>query len=136
MMRKTSPFERELAELLNKHSRENFSSTPDFLLARFLMGCLESYETVMLANTRWHSEGIPTPWDEREHRLGEAMTVLQEVASSVEDVDERLRVLVSDAGDDDSAQALRWVRSELVEYLVSRGWTADDLRTHLLRSTP
>lgn len=36
--------ERELAELLNKYSVENRSSTPDFVLAEYLTACLLAYE--------------------------------------------------------------------------------------------
>lgn len=36
-------FARELAELLNRHSKENDSNTPDYILANFLIGCLESF---------------------------------------------------------------------------------------------
>jgi hypothetical protein len=135
-MRKTSAFERELAELLNKHSRESFSSTPDFLIARFLIGCLKSYETAMLANTKWHSEGIPVPWDERQHRLRDALDLIESIESSFEDVDERLRLLVSDAGDDDAPVILARARVDLVEYLLSLNWTAEDIRDRLLRTLP
>lgn len=39
---KNSPadFEAELAELINKHSMEANSNTPDFILARYLCNCL------------------------------------------------------------------------------------------------
>lgn len=35
-------FEKELAELINKHSIENGSNTPDFVLAAYLVRCLEA----------------------------------------------------------------------------------------------
>ncbi len=37
-------FYRELTLLLNQHSMENTSNTPDWILAQFLMGCLESFD--------------------------------------------------------------------------------------------
>lgn len=39
---KNSPadFEAELTELINKHSMESNSNTPDFILARYLCGCI------------------------------------------------------------------------------------------------
>lgn len=46
--------EKELADLLNKYSRENASNTPDFLLAEYLMDCLRAYERVVEQNRRWH----------------------------------------------------------------------------------
>lgn len=36
-------FEEELKELINKHSKENESNTPDFILAQFLNSCLEAF---------------------------------------------------------------------------------------------
>jgi len=37
-------FRKELTELINRHSIENGSDTPDFIIADYLMGCLEVYE--------------------------------------------------------------------------------------------
>jgi hypothetical protein len=36
---------RDLAAVLNRHSRENYSNTPDFVLAEYLVNCLRSFET-------------------------------------------------------------------------------------------
>lgn len=36
-------FRRELTELINRHSLENKSNTPDFVLADFLIRCLEAH---------------------------------------------------------------------------------------------
>jgi hypothetical protein len=36
-------FERDLTTLLNRHSLENFSNTPDFVLARYLITCLDAF---------------------------------------------------------------------------------------------
>lgn len=55
-------FEQELTELVNKHSRENASSTPDFVLARFMVTCLEAYEQTHNRCLEWYSiEGMTTP---------------------------------------------------------------------------
>lgn len=35
--------EKELSELLNKHSADNASNTPDFVLATYLFDCLEAF---------------------------------------------------------------------------------------------
>lgn len=48
-----SEFHRELEELIKKHSMENGSNTPDFILATFLMGVLESCNTAIQARDRW-----------------------------------------------------------------------------------
>lgn len=37
-------FQQALAQVINRHSREQPSNTPDFVLASYLEGCLESYE--------------------------------------------------------------------------------------------
>lgn len=36
-------FRKELQELLNRHSMENGSDTPDFLLADYLIACLAAF---------------------------------------------------------------------------------------------
>ena len=40
-------FKKELEELINRHSLENDSSTPDWILARFLDQCLYSFNTAV-----------------------------------------------------------------------------------------
>ena len=37
---------KEISAVINKNSRENESDTPDFILAEYLVSCLESYEAV------------------------------------------------------------------------------------------
>lgn len=36
-------FEKELEVLINRHSMENESNTPDWLLAQYLLGCLAAF---------------------------------------------------------------------------------------------
>lgn len=36
-------FLRELTDLINKYSVENESNTPDFILAKYLCGCLNEF---------------------------------------------------------------------------------------------
>lgn len=40
---------RELEEAINRHSAENGSDTPDFVLAEFLTGCLATYDRALQA---------------------------------------------------------------------------------------
>ena len=47
-------FPRELASLLNRHCIENNSNTPDFLLAEYLIGCLESYQKITNQREKWY----------------------------------------------------------------------------------
>ena len=38
-------FEQELRDVINKHSQENISNTPDFILMQYVLSCLESFNT-------------------------------------------------------------------------------------------
>ena len=46
--------EDELKVLLNKHSRENASHTPDFILAQALVKFLEALEVVVNMREEWY----------------------------------------------------------------------------------
>lgn len=37
--------EADLAAVLNRHSRENASDTPDYILSQFMLGCLAAFNT-------------------------------------------------------------------------------------------
>lgn len=50
-------FEIELAELINHHSIENGSDTPDFLLAQYLAGCLDIWNRHIRARENWYGRG-------------------------------------------------------------------------------
>jgi hypothetical protein len=51
-------FRKELLSLINKHSLENGSNTPDFMLADYLMACLNVYEETVKTRDLWY--GHPT----------------------------------------------------------------------------
>lgn len=51
----SSEFRQDLAALVNRHSRENGSNTPDMLLAGYLEGCLENFDRTVRARERWYS---------------------------------------------------------------------------------
>ena len=53
-----SEFQKELAALINKHSVENESDTPDFILAEYLNNCLDAFGTAMDARDGWYKNGI------------------------------------------------------------------------------
>jgi hypothetical protein len=40
-------FQEELENLINKHSIENGSNTPDYILAKFLNECLENFNNII-----------------------------------------------------------------------------------------
>ncbi len=46
--------EKELAGVLNGECRENDSNTPDFVLAEFMMGCLDAFELASNKREVWY----------------------------------------------------------------------------------
>ena len=47
-------FEQELESLINKHSRENESGTPDFILAKYLEDCLKVFAEATARRDSWY----------------------------------------------------------------------------------
>lgn len=47
-------FKDELRCLLNRHSRENASNTPDFILAQYLLASLLAFETAVQQRETWY----------------------------------------------------------------------------------
>lgn len=47
-------FGKELEHLLNRHSMENASDTPDFVLAEYLAGCLKVFNKAVQARELWY----------------------------------------------------------------------------------
>lgn len=47
-------FVEELRALLNKHSREDDSNTPDFILAEYLLRCLNVFNWEANRRTKWY----------------------------------------------------------------------------------
>ncbi len=47
-------FEKELKGLINKHSMENGSDTPDFILAKYLRSCLLAFNGATRRRERWY----------------------------------------------------------------------------------
>lgn len=54
----TPTLERDLAGVLNCYSQENASDTPDFILAKFLLGCLDSWNTGLRRREEWYGRSI------------------------------------------------------------------------------
>ena len=53
-------FAAELEELLNKHSMENGSNTPDFILAAYLSECFAAFGRAVVAREKWYGvECVP-----------------------------------------------------------------------------
>ena len=47
-------FRKHLQELVNAHSMENGSNTPDFILAEYLGDCLEAFDRANRAREKWY----------------------------------------------------------------------------------
>lgn len=50
-----SALRQELASTLNRASAENASNTPDFILAEYLVNCLEAFDKAVLSREHWYS---------------------------------------------------------------------------------
>ena len=46
--------EEELTEVLNRHCAENPSNTPDYILAGYLMACLDAFNVAVQMRETWH----------------------------------------------------------------------------------
>lgn len=47
-------FEKELENLINRHSKENESNTPDFILAQYICGCLATFNVAVQQRENWY----------------------------------------------------------------------------------
>lgn len=50
----SASFKKDLQRLLNSYSKENGSNTPDFILAEYLVACLEVFNITIGARERWY----------------------------------------------------------------------------------
>jgi hypothetical protein len=44
----------DLEELINKHSLENESDTPDWILAKYIRGCLDAWKDATKSRDQWY----------------------------------------------------------------------------------
>jgi len=49
-----SDFTRELESLIKRHCKENDSNTPDFILAKYMEGCLRVYNETVTERDKWY----------------------------------------------------------------------------------
>lgn len=54
-----SEFQKELKTLINKHSMEQFSDTPDFVLAEYLNNCLKAFNGAVSASKNFETPTKP-----------------------------------------------------------------------------
>lgn len=55
-IKKEQDFKDDLAAVINKHSRENLSDTPDFILADYLYWCLANFQNTLRQRSEWYRE--------------------------------------------------------------------------------
>lgn len=56
-------FKDELTSLINKYSLENASNTPDFIIAQYLIECLDSYNLATMLRNKWYGSSIDNVFD-------------------------------------------------------------------------
>lgn len=87
-------FQDALAGVINRHSIENASNTPDFILALFVQGCLAAFADAVRAREKWyghkHAPGqmtqpgpMGTPPPEGTEDIQVTMRVPTEVAMAI-----------------------------------------------------
>jgi len=54
----SNDLKRDIASMLNRHSRENESNTPDFILAEYLLMCLEAFEKTSNRREAWFGKSL------------------------------------------------------------------------------
>ena len=47
-------FEKDIAGVINKHSEENASNTPDYILAQYVNDCLKAFNEATQKREQWH----------------------------------------------------------------------------------
>jgi len=50
-------FKKELEQLINKHSIDNYASTPDFILASHIVESINNLATTKMATRAWYGLG-------------------------------------------------------------------------------
>lgn len=51
-------FEKELESLINRYSLENRSDTPDFILAEYLVNCLNAFDIASRSREAWYGVNV------------------------------------------------------------------------------
>lgn len=56
-MAEYTEFQKELETLINRHSKENESDTPDFILAQYIQNSLYAFTTAIVQREKWYNRG-------------------------------------------------------------------------------
>lgn len=73
-MKNRSLFVTDLAEVINKHSLENMSNTPDIIIAEHLCQCLDAWNAAIILRNDWYygSNGtVINPMEPNSHQIQE-----------------------------------------------------------------
>lgn len=54
-------FRKDLQDVINRHSMENGSNTPDYLLAEYLIMCLAAFNAGVNMRDQWHGRPVIRP---------------------------------------------------------------------------
>lgn len=54
-------FEEEISTVINRHSAENPSGTPDYILATYLTNCLKTFNEAVTQRAEWRGESVDLP---------------------------------------------------------------------------
>lgn len=57
-LKKRTQLRNDICDAINRVSAENGSNTPDFILAEYLMDCLNAYERIHNANEKWYGKEL------------------------------------------------------------------------------
>jgi len=66
-------FREDLTYMINKHSKENGSDTPDFLLAEYLENCLNVFDQIIIKRKTWYGHEKSTTPFVLENQLNETV---------------------------------------------------------------
>jgi hypothetical protein len=59
--RNETNFRKDVEALINHHSLENWSNTPDFILAEYLSDCLITFDKAIRAREKFYGREVTTP---------------------------------------------------------------------------
>lgn len=62
-------FEQELRKLINSHSIENESNTPDHILAQYMLSCLAAYTNAINNRDDWYAIDVMKTYGENREKL-------------------------------------------------------------------
>ena len=65
-------FQEDLAQVINRHSAENPSGTPDFILAEYLTECLKNFNEIVGKRAEWRGESVEL------HALSETAVIMDQ----------------------------------------------------------